>query len=44
MCGFCGDDGGVGIEIGREKGRFNWENDRKTLTWFVKEEMKVIKG
>lgn len=40
MCGFCGDDGG--IEIGRGKGKFNWGNDRKTLTW-LKEEKKVIK-
>lgn len=44
MCGFCGDDGGMGIEIGREKGKFNRGNDRETLTWFVKKKKKVIKG
>lgn len=43
MCGFCVDDGGMGIEIGRGEGKFNSENNRKTLTWFMKEEKKVIK-
>lgn len=33
----------MGIEIGRGEGKFNSENNRRTLTWFMKEEKKVIK-